>query len=69
MVGAGRVVAAGTPAELTSDGGAVAEVQPAPGLDLRGLAAALPAGVRVSESRPGRYVAQGGAGRTGWIRR
>jgi ABC-2 type transport system ATP-binding protein len=60
VVGAGRTVACGTPAELTAGGADSLRFSAVPGLDLRELVAALPAGVRLAETRPGRYVAEGG---------
>jgi ABC-2 type transport system ATP-binding protein len=61
VVDAGRAVAAGSPCELTRDG---AEGQlrfsAAAGLDLVGLAAALPADVTVSEPRRGEYLVRVG---------
>jgi ABC-2 type transport system ATP-binding protein len=56
VMSGGRVVAAGTPAELTA-GDDTLSFDAAPGLDLSGLIAVLPEGIRVSEARPGRYVA------------
>jgi ABC-2 type transport system ATP-binding protein len=58
VVDAGRVVAEGTPAELTS-GADVLQFAGPPGLDLTGLRTALPEDVAVSEPRPGRYVVEG----------
>ena len=57
VVDRGRVVAAGSPAELTRHGaeGQLRFTAP-PGLDLVALAAALPPAVTVSESRPGDYL-------------
>ncbi|HEX4099675.1 MAG: ABC transporter ATP-binding protein [Pseudonocardiaceae bacterium] len=56
----GRVVAQGSPAELTSDG---TERQmrfaARAGLDLGTLCATLPAGCRASEPRPGGYLVEG----------
>ena len=60
VVDGGRAVAAGTPAELTSDGaGGQLRFAAAPGLDLVALAAALPADVTVSEPRRGEYLVSG----------
>jgi ABC-2 type transport system ATP-binding protein len=56
LMNGGRVVAAGTPAELTSGGGDALTFDATPGLDLSGLSTVLPAGVVASEPRPGRYV-------------
>jgi ABC-2 type transport system ATP-binding protein len=57
VVDGGRVVALGTPAELTR-GGAEGQLRftAVPGLDLVRLAAALPAKVTVAEPRPGEYL-------------
>ncbi|HEY6424662.1 MAG TPA: ABC transporter ATP-binding protein [Pseudonocardiaceae bacterium] len=56
----GRVVAQGSPTELTTSG---TERQlrfgARPGLDLVSLATALPAGCRASEPRPGGYLVEG----------
>src|SRR6185437_201103 len=56
----GRVVAQGSPAELTASG---AERQlrfrAQPGLDLRPLRAALPEGCQASEPSPGGYLVEG----------
>ena len=60
VVDHGRAVAAGTPAELTRDGAdGQLRFGAAPGLDLVALAAALPAGVTVSEPRRGEYLVTG----------
>ena len=58
----GRVVAAGSPAELTGAGGDGHQLRfrARAGLDLRLLAAALPARCRVEQVRPGDYVVDGG---------
>jgi len=60
VVDSGRVVATGSPAELTR-GGAEGQLRfsAEPGLDVVALAAALPAGVRASEPRPGSYLVEG----------
>jgi ABC-2 type transport system ATP-binding protein len=57
VVDGGRVVAAGSPTELTT-GGAEGQLRftAPPGLDLVALAAALPSKVSVSEPRPGDYL-------------
>ena len=56
----GRVVAAGTPATLTSgDSSHQLRFRARAGLDLRQLAAALPDGCRVEQVRPGDYVVDG----------
>jgi len=58
VVDHGRVVAAGSPDELTR-GPAALSFRSRPGLPTRALAAALPAGADVSESHPGRYTVTG----------
>ena len=60
VVDSGRPVATGSPAELTR-GGAEGQLRfgAEPGLDVRALAAALPAGVAVSEPQPGSYLVAG----------
>jgi ABC-2 type transport system ATP-binding protein len=60
VVDHGRVIAVGTPGELTAAGaaGSLRFAGP-PGLDVEGLAAALPAASRVDEVSPGRYVVHG----------
>jgi ABC-2 type transport system ATP-binding protein len=60
IVDAGRVVAAGTPAELTR-GGAAGELRfrATPGLDLAPLLAALPAGTAAAERPGATYVVTG----------
>jgi ABC-2 type transport system ATP-binding protein len=58
VVDAGRVVAEGTPAELTS-GADVLQFGGPPGLDLTTLRTALPEGIVVAEPSPGRYVVEG----------
>jgi ABC-2 type transport system ATP-binding protein len=55
----GRLVAEGTPAELTG-GGQQLRLRARPGLDLRPLRAALPAGTAVAESPAGHYVIDAG---------
>jgi ABC-2 type transport system ATP-binding protein len=62
IVDAGRVVAHGTPAELTRrDTAAAAELhfEAPPGLPLDGLLAAAPPGLDAAEPSPGRYVVTG----------
>jgi ABC-2 type transport system ATP-binding protein len=61
VVDAGRVVAAGSPAELTGARGAAEQVRfgARPRLDLTALRSALPADVRVSEQSPGDYLVSG----------
>ena len=57
----GRVVAQGTPAELTTAGAQrQLRFSARPGLNLRELSAALPPGCRVSEPYPGGYLVEGG---------
>jgi ABC-2 type transport system ATP-binding protein len=60
VIDSGRVVATGSPVELTR-GGAEGELRfrAAPGLDTVALAAALPAPARVGEPQPGAYLVQG----------
>ena len=60
VVDSGRVVAVGSPDELTS-GGATGTVrfQTAPGLDLASLSTALPSATSVTEVAPGRYQVVG----------
>ncbi len=60
IVNRGRLVASGTPAELTATGaqGQLSFRAPA-GLDLSGLATALGSAVRASETSPGVYVVLG----------
>ena len=60
VVDAGRVVAEGSPEELTSGADVLAFSGP-PGLDLATLRAALPEGVSAGEPMPGRYAVEGGA--------
>jgi ABC-2 type transport system ATP-binding protein len=57
IIDRGRIVADGTPAEITSGGGHDLRFSSAPGLDLPALAAALslPA-LAVAEDRPGHYT-------------
>ncbi len=70
VIDEGKVVAAGTPAELVSAGTAAGSPSPAAtlrfgapaALDLSGLRAALPAGAAVREAEPGRYVIDGDVG-------
>lgn len=57
VVDRGRVVARGTPAELTAGGEGRLHFSARPGLDLTGLLAALPDGIGMVEAAPGRYVA------------
>jgi ABC-2 type transport system ATP-binding protein len=63
IIDQGRVVAQGTPAELTSVGDRQRlEFRAQPGLDLAGLEAALPPGHVVREVSPGRYTVEGEVG-------
>ncbi|KQX66612.1 ABC transporter ATP-binding protein [Angustibacter sp. Root456] len=61
VVDGGRVVAAGTPTELTggTEHGESVRFTSVPRLDLSSLRAALPADVEVGEPRPGEYVVRG----------
>jgi ABC-2 type transport system ATP-binding protein len=60
VVDHGRVIAVGSPGELTAAGaGGSLRFDGPPGLDVVGLAAALPAASRVDEVSPGRYVVHG----------
>jgi ABC-2 type transport system ATP-binding protein len=61
VVDAGRVVAEGSPRELTDgvDGQAVVRFDAPPSLDIGGLAARLPSTVTVTETRPGAYEVAG----------
>jgi ABC-2 type transport system ATP-binding protein len=56
LMAGGRVVAAGSPAQLTGGGGATLSFDAVGDLDLSALAAELPPGIAVTEVRPGRYV-------------
>jgi ABC-2 type transport system ATP-binding protein len=60
VIDAGRVVAAGTPAELTRSGAeGQIRFRATPGLLLASLMAALPAGSQATEPEPGRYLVSG----------
>ena len=61
VMDAGRVVAAGTPAELTAEHASAASVRfgAPPGMDLAGLRRALPDLTLVEERSPGSYVVTG----------
>jgi ABC-2 type transport system ATP-binding protein len=56
LMAGGRVVAEGSPAELTSGTGHTLSFDAGPGLDLSGLAGRLPADIVATEVRAGRYV-------------
>ncbi|HZU16981.1 MAG TPA: ABC transporter ATP-binding protein [Candidatus Dormibacteraeota bacterium] len=63
IIDRGRVVAQGAPAELTEAGARRRlEFRARPGLDLAGLAAALPSGHVAREVSPGHYVVEGEIG-------
>jgi ABC-2 type transport system ATP-binding protein len=62
VVDDGRVVAAGSPADLLTGSGDTLRFEARPRLDVSALVAALPAGVEVHEVRPGSYVVRGHAG-------
>jgi ABC-2 type transport system ATP-binding protein len=59
VVDRGRVVAAGSPAELTAGAAGSVRFRAAPGLDLAGLSAALPLATAVVEVSPGSYRVEG----------
>ena len=60
IVDAGRVIASGTPSDLTHSGAENTVLFVAqPGLDTAALAAALPDGSKVDEEQPGRYSISG----------
>jgi ABC-2 type transport system ATP-binding protein len=59
VVDRGRVVAAGSPAELTAGAPGTVRFRAAPGLDLAALAGALPAATDVVEVSPGSYRVDG----------
>jgi ABC-2 type transport system ATP-binding protein len=63
VIDAGRVVATGSPAELTR-GGAQGQLRfrAPPGLDTVALSAVLPASVQVGEPQPGAYLVHGPPG-------
>jgi ABC-2 type transport system ATP-binding protein len=56
LMAAGRVVAAGTPGQLTGGGGRTLSFDARPGLDLAEVSLRLSAGIAIAEIRPGRYV-------------
>ena len=63
VIDEGRVVAAGTPAELSARGASNSiRFTARPGLDLRGLRETLPAGFTVEEALPGSYRIDGPVG-------
>jgi ABC-2 type transport system ATP-binding protein len=57
VVDHGQVVASGSPAELTGSAGQL-RFRAQPGLDIDGLAAALPLGAAVKESPAGHYLVE-----------
>jgi ABC-2 type transport system ATP-binding protein len=60
VVDHGKVVAVGTPRELMAAGAqGTLSFRATPGLDVEGMAAAVPGASRVDEVSPGRYVVQG----------
>ena len=59
VVDRGRVVAAGSPADLTAGAAGSVRFRAAPGLDLAALSAALPAATEVTETAPGSYRVEG----------
>jgi ABC-2 type transport system ATP-binding protein len=59
VVDHGRVVAAGSPAELTDGSAGTVRFQAGPGLDVAALAAALPPATVVTEVTPGSYRVEG----------
>ena len=62
LLAAGRVVAAGSPADLTAGAGDTLRFDAQPHLDLNRLRAALPTGVSVTEPWAGHYLVAGGDG-------
>jgi ABC-2 type transport system ATP-binding protein len=56
LMAGGRVVAAGSPKQLTGGGGHTLSFDAVPGLDLARLEGMLPDGIAATEVRPGRYV-------------
>ena len=62
IVDGGRVVAAGTPVELTSATDGTLTFSARPGLDLRGLITALPDGVTTAERGAGQYLIEAPTG-------
>lgn len=59
IVDHGRVVAQGTPAELTASGDQELRFRARSGMDVAALTAALPAGYSAAETVAGRYVVRG----------
>ena len=59
IIDAGRVVAAGSPAQLTARGDHELRFRARPGMDVDELTAALPSGYRAAETVAGRYVVHG----------
>lgn len=59
IVDHGRVLAEGTPTELTAGGAGLVRFTASPGLDLPLLLSALPDGFTAQEPSPGRYVVEG----------
>jgi ABC-2 type transport system ATP-binding protein len=64
IIDRGRVVAEGTPAELTGSAGQL-RFRALPGLDVEGLVAALPAGSVAKESPAGHYLIEAASGVVG----
>lgn len=62
VVDGGRVVAAGSPAELTGAADGTLRFCARPGLDLRGLVTALPDGVSATEPTGGQYLVEAPTG-------
>jgi ABC-2 type transport system ATP-binding protein len=60
IIDRGRVLTAGTPAELTSGQEGRLSFHAREGLDVDGLVARLPGGTTVAEWAPGRYLVSGG---------
>ncbi|PJJ53599.1 ABC-2 type transport system ATP-binding protein [Mumia flava] len=60
LIDHGRLVASGTPADLTSDGAEnTLRLRGPAGMDVAGLVTALPSGTQVVEQVPGTYVVSG----------
>ena len=59
IVDRGRVVAEGSPVQLTSGGDQELRFRARPGMNVGDLATALPTGYRAAETLAGRYVVQG----------